>query len=106
MRKCDTCVGHEARINKLLLKKLIYTGFMPNTCVALPHVPFDHHYMHRYDLSFGQLGCLAPVLTPTFPIVRLGGKGSTAALPIVEDIGLPSGREGGLGHGEDTVLKG
>ena len=21
MRKCDTCVGHEARINKLLLKK-------------------------------------------------------------------------------------
>ena len=22
MRKCDTCVGHEARINKLLLKKL------------------------------------------------------------------------------------
>ena len=21
MRKCDTCVGHEARINKILLKK-------------------------------------------------------------------------------------
>ena len=21
MRKCDTCVGHEARMNKLLLKK-------------------------------------------------------------------------------------
>ena len=26
MRKCDTCVGHEARINKLLLKKP--TGIM------------------------------------------------------------------------------
>ena len=80
MRKCDTCGGHEARVNKLLIKKprgimsagrasivceqcanepfkgpisdalsalikpggffkLIYTGFMPNTCVTLPHVP-------------------------------------------------------------------
>ena len=29
---------------------------MPNTCVTLPHVPFIHHYMHRYDLSFGQAG--------------------------------------------------
>ena len=25
---------------------------------------------------FRNLGCLAPVLTPTFPIVRLGGEGA------------------------------
>ena len=37
-------------------QKLIHTGFMPNTCVTLPHVPFFPHYMHRYDLSFGQAG--------------------------------------------------
>ena len=34
----------------------IYTGFMPSTCVILPHVPLIHHYMHRYHLSFGQAG--------------------------------------------------
>ena len=33
---------------------IIYLGFMPRTCVILPHVPFLRHYMHRYDLSFGQ----------------------------------------------------
>src|SRR3954470_20319291 len=27
-------------------QKLVYTGFMPDTCVKLPHVPFIHHYMH------------------------------------------------------------
>ena len=27
-----------------------------NICVAFPYVPFLHHYMHRYDLSFGQAG--------------------------------------------------
>ena len=37
-------------------QKLIHVGFMPNTCVTLPHAPFIHHYMHRYDLSFGQAG--------------------------------------------------
>ena len=35
---------------------IIYLGFMPRTCVILPHVPFLRHYMHRYDLSFGQAG--------------------------------------------------
>ena len=29
-----------------------------------------------------------------------------AALPIMEDIGLPSRRQGGLGHGEDAVHEG
>ena len=33
-------------------------------------------------------------------------KWSTAALPIVEDISLPSRCLGGLGHGEDAVRKG
>src|SRR4051812_45369882 len=35
---------------------IIYLGFMPRTCVILLHVPFVRHYMHRYDLSFGQAG--------------------------------------------------
>ena len=35
---------------------IIYLGFMPRTCVLLPHVPFLRHYMHRYDLSFGHAG--------------------------------------------------
>ena len=35
---------------------IIYLGFMPRTCLILPHVPFLRHYMHRYDLSFGQAG--------------------------------------------------
>ena len=32
---------------------------------------------------FRKLGCLAPVLTPTFPIVRLGSKGSTSAIVTI-----------------------
>ena len=32
--------------------------------------------------------------------------GSAAALLIMEDIGLPSRRQGGLGHGEDAVHEG
>src|SRR3954465_9278143 len=34
------------------------------------------------DMTYvlAKLGCLAPVLTPTFPIVQLGGKGSTSAI--------------------------
>ena len=41
----------------LLTHKLNYlSGFMPRTCVILLHVPFLRHYMHRYDLSFGQAG--------------------------------------------------
>ena len=35
---------------------IIHLGFMPSTCVILPHVPFLRCYMHRYDLSFGQDG--------------------------------------------------
>ena len=30
-----------------------------------------------------KLGCLAPVFTPTFPIVRLGSKGSTSAIVMI-----------------------
>src|SRR3954471_22376608 len=48
-------------------QKLIYTGFMPNTCVKLPHVPFLHHYMHRYDLSFGQAGLPGSCAYPYIP---------------------------------------
>ena len=48
-------------------QKLIHTGFMPNTCVTLPHVPFIHHYMHRYDLSFGQDGLPGSYAYPYVP---------------------------------------
>ena len=41
----------------LLTQKLNYlSGFTPRTCVILSHVPFLRHYMHQYDLSFGQAG--------------------------------------------------
>ena len=30
-----------------------------------------------------KLGCLAPVFTPTFPIVRLGSKGGTSAIVTI-----------------------
>ena len=33
-------------------------------------------------------------------------EGSAAALPVMEDIGLPSRCQGGLGHGEDSVHEG
>ena len=33
-------------------------------------------------------------------------QGSAAAYPTMEDIGLPSRRQGGLGHGEDAVHEG
>ena len=33
-------------------------------------------------------------------------EGSAAALSIVEDVGLPSRCQGGLGHGEDAVHEG
>ena len=33
-------------------------------------------------------------------------QGSAAALPIMEDIGLPSRCQGSLGHGEDAVYQG
>ena len=33
-------------------------------------------------------------------------EGSAAALPIMEDICLPSRRQGGLGHGKDAVQEG
>ena len=41
------------------------------------------------DMTYvlAKLGCLAPVLTPTFPIFRLGGKGSTSAIVTAESAG-------------------
>ena len=51
----------------LLYQKLNYKGLMPSTCVKLPHVPFIHHYMHRYDLSFGQAGLPGSCAYPYVP---------------------------------------
>ena len=34
-----------------------FNGFSPATyAFFFPYVPFLHHYMHRYDLSFGHAG--------------------------------------------------
>ena len=55
----------------------------------------------------GHPGLMA-VRLPTRGSWRTCGEasGSTAALPSVEDIGLPSRRQGGLGHDEDVVPEG
>ena len=34
-------------------------------------------------MILAKLGCLAPMLTPMFPIVQLGGKGSTSVIVMV-----------------------
>ena len=47
---------HSQYLGASLPRSLYKTGLMPKTCVTLPHEPFIHHYMHRYDLSFGQAG--------------------------------------------------
>ena len=42
MRKCDTCVGHEARINKLLLKKppgIMSVGSASSVCEQSANQP-------------------------------------------------------------------
>jgi len=55
---------------------------------------------------------IAKALWPScVPARRHGGaygeaQGSAAALPIMEDIGLPTRCEGSLGHGEDAVYQG
>src|SRR3954464_15868966 len=48
-------------------QKLVYMGFAPKACVSLPHAPFLHHYMHRYDLSFGQAGLPGSCAYPYVP---------------------------------------
>ena len=50
------------------IRSLYKTGLMPKTCVTLPHEPFIHHYMHRYDLSFGQAGLTGSCAYPYVPV--------------------------------------
>ena len=59
---------------------IIYLGLRPRTCVMLLHVPFFAIICIDMTYVLAKLGCLAPVLTPTFPFVRLGGKGSISAI--------------------------
>ena len=46
------------------------------------------------------------VVQALWPSVSRKAEGSTTTLPIMEDIGLPSGRQGSLGNGEDMVHEG
>ena len=48
-------------------------GFVPCSCITPQYAPY-------WLKLFRKLGCLAPVLTPTFPIVWLGRKGSTSVI--------------------------
>jgi hypothetical protein len=48
----------------------------------------SHKYASIWLKILAKLGCLAPVLTPTFPIVRLGGKGSTSVIVTTGSSGL------------------
>ena len=50
------------------IRSLYKTGLMPKTCVTLPHEPFIHRYMHRYDLSFGQAGLPGSCAYPYVPV--------------------------------------
>ena len=50
------------------IRSLYKTGLMPKTCVTLPHEPFIHHFMHRYDLSFGQAGLPGSCAYPYVPV--------------------------------------
>ena len=50
------------------IRSLYKTGLMPKTCVTLPHEPFIHHYMRRYDLSFGQAGLPGSCAYPYVPV--------------------------------------
>ena len=67
----------------LLLQKLII-NFQASSSTHM--CPLPHMYLFFSIICivmtsfFAKLGCLAPVLTPTFPIVRLGRKGSTSAI--------------------------
>ena len=69
-----------------LLGGFLYEAFpfaYDYTCTTLFLVRVLRHNMHHIDLSDLQAGCLAPVFTPTFPIVRLGSKGSTSAIVMI-----------------------
>ena len=50
------------------IRSLYKMGLMPKTCVILAHEPFIHHYMHRYDLSFGQAGLPGSCAYPYVPV--------------------------------------
>ena len=57
----------DAPPSSFLPRSLYKTGLMPKTCVMLLHEPFTHHYMHRYDLIFGQAGLPGSCAYPYVP---------------------------------------
>ena len=67
----------------LLIQKLnitIFLGFMPHTCVILPHVPFSPLYASIWLKFWPSWVVWLLYLCPTFPLIRLGHKGSTSAI--------------------------
>ena len=67
----------------LLIQKLninIFLGFMPHTCVILPHVPFSPLYASIWLKFWPSWVAWLLCLCPTFPLIRLGHKGRTSAI--------------------------
>ena len=59
---------------------IIYLGLRPRTCVMLPHVPFSPLYASIWLKFWPSWVAWLLYLCPTFPLIRLGHKGSTSAI--------------------------
>ena len=75
-----TCYSHSLNLGASFNRSLFIRASCPT------HVSYFRMYLLFtiicIDMTYvlAKLGCLTPVLTPTFPIVRLGGKGRTSAI--------------------------
>ena len=58
----------------------IYLSLVPRTCVMLPHVPFLPLYASIWLKFWPSWVAWLLCLCPTFPLIRLGHKGSTSAI--------------------------
>ena len=82
--------AHRSQTLEALSALIIPGGFFNRSLFIRASCPTHVSHFRMYLLFtivcinmtkvLAKLGCLASVLTPTFPIVRLGGKGSTSAI--------------------------
>ena len=75
-------MGHFQLINDHNIVKINISSVFVFNIWGLPSaiIVIKHKYASIWLKILAKLGCLAPVLTPTFPFVRLCGKGSTSAI--------------------------
>ena len=91
------CFAHCSHTLDVLLALIIPGGFFTRSLLIWTSRRIHVSYFRMYllftiiciDMTsvLAKLGCLAPVPTPTFPIVRLGGKGSTSAIVTAGSVG-------------------